>query len=107
MKLRVKFSEHRFHHNFLGESPLCNCKEEIESTVHFFLHFPFYLVHRNNLLGQLSNILNNDVRQLPDDQLCDLLLFGRPSYNEIANKMILEAIVNFIIHMELSNDPIM
>ena len=100
-RLRAKFSElneHRFHHNFLCVSPLCNCKKEIETTVHFFLHCPLYLVQRNNLLGELSNIIKNDVRQLPDDHLCDLVLFGSPSYNEIANKMILEATVSFVIH---------
>ena len=82
----------------LRKSPLCSCKEETEATVHFFLHCPLYLVHRNNLLGELSNILNNDVRQLPDDHLCDLILLGSPSYNEIANKMILEATVSFVIY---------
>ena len=100
-KLRVKFSElneYRFHHNFLCVSPPCNSKEDIETAVHFFLHCPLHLVHRNNLLGELSNILNSVVRQLPDDHLCDLLLFGSPSYNEIANKMILEATGFFVIH---------
>ena len=82
----------------LRKSPLCSCKEETKTTVHFFLHCPLYLVHRNNLLGELSNILNNDVRQLPDDHLCDLLLIGTPSYNEIANKMILEGTVRFVIY---------
>ena len=100
-RLRVKFSElneHRFQNNFLCESPLCSCKEEIETTFHFFLHCLLYLAHRNNLLGELSKILNNDVRQLPDYHLCDLLLFGSPSYNEIANKIILEATVSFVVY---------
>ena len=81
-RLQVTFSElneHRFRHNSLCESPLCNCSEEIETTVNFFLHCPFYLVHRSTLRSELSNILANDVRQLPDDHLCDLLLFGSPS----------------------------
>ena len=59
---RVNFSglnEHRLHHNFSCESPLCNCKEGIESTVHFLLYCPFHQVHRNKLLGEVSNILNN------------------------------------------------
>ena len=77
---------------------LCNCREEIEPTVHFLLHCTFHLVHRNNLLGEVSDILIINVRQLPDDHLCDLLLFGSPTYNEVANKMILDATVSFIIH---------
>ena len=78
-RLRVHFSdlnEHRFHHNFACESPICNCKEGVESTTHFLLHCPLHLVHRNNLLGEISDILNNDVTQLPGDHLCNLLLFG-------------------------------
>ena len=78
-RLRVHFSElneHRFHHKFFFERPLCSCKEGIEYTVHFFLHCPLYLDHRIDLLGEVSDIIKNDVTQLPDDHLCDLLLFA-------------------------------
>ena len=91
-------NEHRFQHNFSYESPLHNRKEGIESTVHLFLHCPLYQVHRHSLLGEVSDVLNNDVTQLPGDHLCDLLLFGSQSFNEITKRMILDATVSFIIH---------
>ena len=64
-----------------------------ESTVHFFLLCPLYLDHRNDLLGEVSDMINNDVTQLPDDHSCDLLLFGSSNLHEIANNMILNATV--------------
>ena len=54
-----------------------------------------------NLLGEVSSILYNDVRQLPDNHLYDLLLFGSSVYNEIAYKMFLEATVSLIIHAKV------
>ena len=98
-RLRVHFSdlnEHRFRHNFACVNPICSCKEGVESTTHFILHCPLHLVHRNSLLGEVSGILNTDVTQLPDDQLCNLLLFGSLKFNKIANIMILDATVRFL-----------
>ena len=43
--------------------------------------------------GEVSDILNNDVMQLPDDHLCNLLLFGSLKFNKIDNRMILDATV--------------
>ena len=64
----------------------------------FFLHCPLHLVHINSLLGEVSDILNNDGTQLPDDHLCNLLLFGSPKFNKIANRMILDATVRFLVN---------
>ena len=47
--------------------------------------------------GEVSDILNNDVMQLPDDHLCNLLLFGSLKFNKIANRMILDATVRFLV----------
>ena len=99
-RFRVHFSdlnEHRFRHNFACVNPICSCKEGVESTTHFFLHCPLHLVHRNSLLGEVSGILNNDVTQLPDDQLCNLLLFGSLKFNKMANIMILDATARFLV----------
>ena len=37
------------------------------------------------MLDEVSDIVGNDISQLPDDHLCDLLLFGSRAYNEKAN----------------------
>ena len=43
-----------------------------------------------------GDIVDNDITQLPDDHLCDLLLFGSNAYNERANEMILKCTVEFV-----------
>ena len=98
-RLRVHFSdlhEHRFDHNFACESPMCVCDLGVESTIHYFLHCRQYSLHRRNLLDKVSDIVDNDITQLPDDHLCDLLLFGSNAYNERANEMILKCTVEFV-----------
>ena len=51
---------------------------------------------RRNLLDKVSDIVDNDITQLPDDHLCHLLLFGSNAYNERANEMILKCTVEFV-----------
>ena len=91
-------NEHNFRHNFACASPICSFYEGIESTTHFLLHCPLHLVHRNCLLGEVSDILHNDVTQLPEDHLCNLLLLGSLKFNKIANRMILDATVRFLVN---------
>ena len=96
---RVYFSdlqEHSFDHNFACESPMCMCHSGIESSTQYFLHCRQYSFHRRNLLDKVSDIGGNDITQLPDNHLCDLLLFGSNAYNKKANKMILKWIVEFV-----------
>ena len=98
-RLRVHFSdlnEHRFDHNFACESPNCKCNVGVESTIHYFLHCHLYRAHRKILLDEVSDIVGNDISQLPDDHLCDLLLFGSKAYNEKANEMILKCTAKFV-----------
>ena len=75
---------------------MCVCDLGVESTIHYFLHCHQYSLHRRNLLDKVSDIVDNDITQLPDDHLCDLLLFGRNAYNERANEMILKCTVEFV-----------
>ena len=98
-RLRVHFSdlnEHRFDHNFACESATCKCNLGVESTIHYFLHCHLYTAHRINLFDEVSDVVGNDITQLPDDHLCDLLLFGSKAYNEKANEMILKCTVKFV-----------
>ncbi len=98
-RLRVHFSnlnEHRFDHNFACKTPMCKCDLGVESTIHYFLHCRQYTLHRRNLLDKISDIVGNDITQLPDDHLSDLFLFGSNAYNEKANEMILKCTVEFV-----------
>ena len=75
---------------------MCGCDLGVESTIHYFLHCRQYSLHRRNLLDKVSDIVDNDITQLPDDHLCDLFLFGSNAYNERANEMILKCTVEFV-----------
>ena len=99
-KLRVKFSplnEHKFRHNFESLSPICACNSGIEDNEHFLLHCPIYDQMRNGLLYQLSRIPGFELGNLSSGAFCELLLFGNPRFNDIANKLILEATISLIL----------
>ena len=99
-KLRVRFSslgEHKFRHNFESLSPICTCNTGIEDNEHFLLHCPLYDQMRNDLFDQLSEIPGLELDNLNSEALCELLLFGNPRFNNIANKLILEATISFIL----------
>ena len=98
-KLRLQFSalnEHKFRYNFDCLSPVCICGTAREDNEHFLLHCPLYDIMRCDLLGQLSEIPGLDISQHDSKSLCTLLLYGSPSLNIIANRIIMEATISFI-----------
>ena len=49
--------EHKFKHSFQSTiNPLCNFGQDIESTTHFFLHYPFFINERRTLLSTLRSL---------------------------------------------------
>ena len=102
-KLRVRFirlNEHKFRHNYESVSPICACNTGIEDNEHFLLHCPMYDQMRNDLLDQLSEIPSLELGNLSSKALCKLLLFGDPYFSNIANELILEATISFILLTE-------
>ena len=98
-KLRLQFSalnEHKFRHNFDCLSPVCICKTAKEDNEHFLLHCSLYDIMHCDLLGQLSEIPGLDISHHDSKSLCTLLLYGSPSLNVIANRIIVEATISFI-----------
>ena len=83
------------HHNFSCEVRYVTVRKESNQLFIFLCttHSTKFI----GMLGEVSNILNNDVTQLPDDHLSNFLLFGSQTFNEIANRMILDATVSYII----------
>ena len=67
-RLRLGLShlrEHKFRHNFQDTlNPVCSCGDDIETTVHYLLHYPNYFDERRTLLDNFQsigeNISNND-----------------------------------------------
>ena len=97
-RLRVKFSplkEHRFRHSFECLSPECICGAAIENTEHYLLHCTQLCTLRQTLLGQISDA-GFDIANMSTEDLCCLLLYGRPNGSTYINRMILEATISFI-----------
>ena len=84
-------TEHRFRHSFDCLSPRCACGEDNENDVHFFLRCPLYDLLRSSLFSQLPDVPGLNITRMNTRELCDLLLYGDPKLNVIANKIIIEA----------------
>ena len=97
-RLSVKFSdlrEHKFRHNFYI-TPMCLCSEDTETTEHYLLRCQLYADRREVLFDAVSSIIQNDVSTFHENDLCSLLLYGDPRFNEILNRSILESTIKYI-----------
>ena len=57
---------------------------------------PFFDEARRDLLVSLSDIPGLDIAGLDAQSLCHLILFGNPDLTLIANRMIMEATIDYI-----------
>ena len=97
-RLRLGFShlrEHKFRHN-VSNSSRCICGDGDETTEHFLLRCHHFANIRSALLEQVSDILKTDIKVLPEHRLVEILLYGDNNCNEIVNKLIIEATIDFI-----------
>ena len=98
--------EHKFKHNFQDYvDPLCSCRNDIESTVHFFLHCPNLTTQRQTLLNKLKSF-NAIIMTENENSVARTLLFGRSHFNYSANKEIINANISFILTTERFNCPL-
>ena len=67
-----------------------------EDNEHFLLHCPIFEEARRDLIGSLSDIPGVDLAELDTQSLCHLLLFGNPGLTLMANRLIIEATIDFI-----------
>ena len=99
-RLRVGLShlrEHKFKHSFQDTlNPICTCGEDIETTSHYLLHCPDYLEERKTLLNTISCIVPN-IFDFNNDQLTEILLYGKDDLDNINNTSILDATINYLI----------
>ena len=77
-------------------SPFCSCGLDIESTTHFLLHCPTYIIEIRALLSTIENIDNN-LLDLCEPVLIKALLFGRNSFDADANTNVLYATIEYIL----------
>ena len=98
-RLRLKFShlnEHKFRHNFKDAlSSMCGCGSETETTDHFFLRCPFFAINRQKLLNDLLKI-DLSLRNLKNELLLCIILYGSDKYNDTLKKEILLHTISFI-----------
>ena len=105
-RLRVGLShlrEHKFKHSFQDTlNPICTCGEDIETTSHYLLHCPDYLEERKTLLNTISCIVPN-IFDFNNDQLTEILLYGKDDLDNINNTSILDATINYLIETKRFN----
>ena len=108
-RLRLDLShlrEHKFKHSFQGSlNPFCSCGLDIESTAHFLLHCPTYIIERRTLLSTLVNIDNN-LLDLCEPVLIRTLLFGSNSFDTDANTNVLNATIEYILSTKRFDEPL-
>ena len=105
-RLRVGLNhlcEHKFKHSFQDTlNPICNCGEDIETTSHYLLHCPDYLHERKTLLNTVSCIVPN-IFDFNNDQLTEILLYGKEDLDNINNTRIWDATINYLIETKRFN----
>ena len=95
--------EHKFKHSFQDTLNLiCNCGEDIETASHYLLHCRDYLHERKNLLNTVSCIVPN-ISDFDNDQLIEILLYGKDDLDNINNTSILDATINYLIETKRFN----
>ena len=99
-RLRVGLShlcEHKFKQSFQDTlNAICNCSEDIEHTSYYLFHCPDYLHERKTLLNTASCIVP-DIFNFNNDQLTEILLYGKENLDNINNTRILDATINYFI----------
>ena len=90
-------NKHRFNHNFQNWiNLLCTCSLEVESTVHFFLHYHHYQNIRAKLLNSVE-VIDTNLLNLSEEQLTKVLLYGFSLLDQNQNKNILNSSIGYIV----------
>ena len=90
-RLRTKCSSlnnHLFTKNII-EDPSCLCGA-LEDTEHYLLHCTLYTEHRNKMIDDISNLIQDDIT-------ADLLTYGSTSANNNTNSEIFKVVQSFIL----------
>ena len=98
-RLRVGFShlrEHKFKHNFQDTlNPLYSCSLEAEDTYHFFMRCQSFSNQRNVLFDDLNSI-NSEILKMSENEIVQVLLFGKKSFSKDMNFRIITSSIRFI-----------
>ena len=104
---RSHLQEHKFKHSFQDTLHLiCNCCNDVESAIHFFLHYP--LLCSNERRPLLNSLVNIDHMLLDNYNfsLTQILLFGNTIFNAIVNTKIINLTIDFVLSTERLDEPL-
>ena len=105
-RLRFRLShlnEHKFNQNFRDcVNTLCHFSLEVEPSSHFFLHCHYCIDIHKTLLHELQSVDEN-LLNLPDNEIRELLLYSRKKSNLQQNCSLLESAFIFILKSERFN----
>ena len=89
--------EHIFKHSFQDTlNPICNCGNDVESAIHFFL----------TLLNSLGNI-DHTLLDTTDFSLTQILLLGNTTFNAIENTKIINLKIDFVLSTKRFDGPLL
>ena len=99
--------EHKFKHSFQDTlNPICNCGNDVESAIQFFLHCSLYSNERRTLLNSLVNIDNTPLDNT-DLSLRQILLFGNTTFNAIKNTKMINLTIEFVLSTKKFDEPLL
>ena len=84
---------------------MCACGSETETTDHFFLRCPFFAINRQKLLNDLLKI-DPSLRNLKDELILDIVLYGSEKYKDTVNKEMLLHTISFIENTKRFERPL-
>ena len=94
--------EHKLKHSFqVTLNRICNCDNDAESAIHFFLHCPSYSNERRTLLRSLV-IIDHTLLDNTDFSLRKILLFGNTTFNAKENIKT----IDFVLSTKRFDEPL-
>ena len=85
---------------------MCGCGSETETTDHFSLPCPFFAIKRQKLLNDLLKI-DPYLRNLKDDLILDITLYGSDNYKDTVNREILLHRITFVKNTKWFKRPLL
>ena len=97
-----KLNFHKFKHNFKDKfNPMCSINDGNEDMEHFLLLCNSFTEYRHNLLAGVNDVLEAyGYSGAPDNDILNLLLYGNGHLPLKANRLILNATMNYIFETE-------
>ena len=99
--------EHKFKRRFNDTiNPICNCVNDVESAIHFFLNCLLYSNERRTFLSSLVNI-DHKLFGNANCSLTQTLLFDNTTFNVKDKTKIINLTTDYIMSAKISDGPLL